>query len=306
MVVASMRRRLSWCVLAAALLPGCAFRSYGINRMADALSATAGAYATDADPEFVRLAAPSTLKMVEMLLEDQPAHRGLLLSACSGFTQYAYGFLHLDSEIAAPRDAAQADALRARGARMYERARGYCLRLLEADHPGIGAALRGSAPAMIAGVARTSKADVPALFWAGASWAGEISLSENQLSRLNELAAARVLLERALTLDETWEHGAVHEALIALDGLPPLVGGSAARARRHFERAVAISGGMSAFAYVTAAASVARPAKDRREFERLLKAALAIDVDARPGIRLANLIAQKRARFLLSRADALF
>jgi hypothetical protein len=34
--------------------------------------------------------------------------------------------------------------------------------------------------------------------------------------------------------------------------------------------------------------------------------ALALDVDRRPELRLANLIAQKRARFLLSRVDQLF
>jgi len=51
---------------------------------------------------------------------------------------------------------------------------------------------------------------------------------------------------------------------------------------------------------------VAQPAKDRREFERLLRLALAVDVSKRPSIRLSNLIAQKRARSLLAQADKLF
>ena len=42
-----------------------------------------------------------------------------------------------------------------------------------------------------------------------------------------------------------------------------------------------------------------------REFERLLRAALAIDVSKRPSIRLANLIAQKRARYLLTQIGSL-
>jgi acyl transferase domain-containing protein len=54
------------------------------------------------------------------------------------------------------------------------------------------------------------------------------------------------------------------------------------------------------------ATSVAAPAKNRAEFEKLLKQALAIDVSKRPQIRLANLIAQRRARFLLATADRLF
>jgi hypothetical protein len=274
--------------------------------MADALSATAGAYATDNDPEFVRLAAPSTLKMVEMLLEDQPSNAGLLMSACSGFTQYAYAFLHLDSEIAASSEPDRARTLRARSRQMYARARGYCLRLLETRHRGVSQALAGNAAGMLAAVKPMSAADVPLMFWTAAAWAGDLAVADNQLSRLGELAAARVLLERALALDGAWGYGAIHETLIALDGLSPLVGGSAARARQHFDRAVAISRGLSAFAYVTMASSVARPAKNRTEFERLLKTALAVDVDAEPALRLANLVAQRRARYLLSRASQLF
>jgi predicted anti-sigma-YlaC factor YlaD len=124
--------------------------------------------------------------------------------------------------------------------------------------------------------------------------------------RLGELVAVRVLLARALELDEAWEAGAIHEALIAIEGVPAIAGGSARRARAHFDRAVELSGGQSAFAYVTLASSVAQPARDRAEFERLLRQALAIDASTRPTTRLANLIAQKRARFLLARAGSLF
>ena len=75
--------------LCAALLSvqGCAFKRMGFERMADAISATASTFATDNDPEFVRTGAPSTLKMVEMLLNQDPRHPGLLLTACIGFTQ---------------------------------------------------------------------------------------------------------------------------------------------------------------------------------------------------------------------------
>jgi predicted anti-sigma-YlaC factor YlaD len=46
--------------------------------------------------------------------------------------------------------------------------------------------------------------------------------------------------------------------------------------------------------------------QDRAEFERLLNEALAIDVNALPEQRLANVIAQRRARWLLARMDRLF
>ena len=268
--------------------------------MADALGSTATAFGRDDDPEFVRLAGPSTLKMVEMLLEEDPAHPGLLMTACSGFTQYAYGFLHVDAEILEPSNREAARELRGRAARMYERARDYCGRHLELRHPGISAALAANPAHALAG---TRVEDVPALYWTAAAWSGSLSLAANPLLRLGELAAVRAMLTRAVGLDEDWEKGALHEALIPVEGLPALLGGSSTRARAHFNRAVSLSDGQSAFAYVAMASSLAEPDKNREEFERLLRAALAIDTTRTHSLRLANLIAQRRARFLLSNGN---
>jgi predicted anti-sigma-YlaC factor YlaD len=46
--------------------------------------------------------------------------------------------------------------------------------------------------------------------------------------------------------------------------------------------------------------------QDRKEFTGLLDAALAVDPDAAPQYRLANIVAQRRARWLLARIDSLF
>jgi tetratricopeptide (TPR) repeat protein len=280
----------------------CSPKKMGISRMADALSSTATAFSRDNDPEFVRLAAPSTLKMVEMLLDDQPSHPGLLMTACSGFTQYAYAFLQVEAELSDAPDGAAAQALRARGRAMYSRARDYCGRALEVRHVGARQALTRDPKPVLASATR---GDVPALYWTAVSWGGELSLADNQLMRLGEIVAVRALLTRALELDESWQDGAIDEALIALDGLPRALGGNPERARSHFERAVALAKGKSAFAYVALAASVAQPEKNRAEFERLLHAALDI-TDEPASLRLANLIAQRRAKFLLSRSDKLF
>lgn len=290
-------------LLASTLVGACSPRRLGISRMADALSSTASSYSRDDDPEFVRLAAPSTLKMVEMLLDEEPTHEGLLLTACSGFTQYAYGFLQVEAERIEQPAGAAARELRARAARMYDRARGYCLRALDERHAGFSAALEADAGRA---VASTDAGDVPVLFWTGASMAGSLRLAENQLVRIGELASVRAVLGRALQLDEGWQRGAIHEAMIAVEGLPALFGGSAARARHHFDRAVTLSNGQSAFAYVTMATSVSLPAKNCVEFEELLKKALAVDLSREPSFTLANVIAQARARVLLSQIDRLF
>jgi predicted anti-sigma-YlaC factor YlaD len=113
-------------------------------------------------------------------------------------------------------------------------------------------------------------------------------------------------MEKALAIDEGYSSGAIHEVFITLDGMSPAMGGDAGRARKHFERAVELSKGTSASAYVAMAASVAQPAQNREEFDQLLDKALAIDPNAVPDIRLATIIAQQRARILQSRVDELF
>lgn len=297
------RFRLAAVAAVTVLVCGCSPKRIGMSRMADALAATATTYRSDNDIELVRAAAPSTLKLVEMMLDQAPDHSGLLSTACSGFAQYSYGFLQLDSEIAEASAPAAAAELKTRAARMYERARSYCLREVETRHRGFRGELAKDATAALS---RTKSTDVPSLFWLGIAWGGELSVAANQLMRLPELVSVRLVLNRALELNEAWERGAIHEAMIAFDGMPALLGGSVARANRHFERAVALSEGQSAFAYVTMASSVSLPARDRAGFERHLKAALAIDVNRDPSIRLANLLAQRRARHLLSRVGTLF
>ena len=287
-------------LLSATVAAGCSFKRMGFSRMADAISATSATFGADNDPEFIRLAAPSTLKIVEMLLQDEPRHLGLLTTACSGFTQYAYAFLHVDSE---SMDPASARDLRSRAGRMYDRARDYCLRALDVSVTGIRATLPTGKTELLRQMGR---ADVPNLYWLGAAWGGSLTMSENPVLRLGEIPALRSVFQRALELDPAWNAGAIHEGMIALEGLPPLLGGSPARARDHFDKAVELSAGQSAFAYVTLATSVAQPAKDKAQFEKLLKTALAIDASKLPALRLSNLIAQKRARHLLSRIDKLF
>jgi hypothetical protein len=271
----------------------CSPKQMALNRMAAAMSEATSVYDTDNDPEFVRVAAPSTLKTIEMLLQQSPNHTGLLLTSCSGFAQYSYGFLHVEAEVRAA-EVEAAKELRARAGKMYQRARGYCLRGLQVKYPGLTAQTLAADPA--AALKPMKVADVPWLYWTAASWGAELSLAPNQLTRIAELAIVRALLQRAKALDDTWERGSIYEALIPFDGLPPLLGGSPAAARADFEKAMQLSDRKSVFAYVAFAVTIADPVEKRR----LLEQALAVDVSTLESRRMTNLIAQRYAKALLS------
>ncbi len=274
-----------------------------VKGLAETLAKSGDVFASDEDPELIRDAVPFSLKTIESLLEELPDHPGPLLAACSGFTQYAYAFIQTDADFLEPSDYEASLSLRTRALKMYLRARGYCIRNLELRHRGI---IRQLMVDPGAALVSTRLQEVPALYWMGASWGAAISLGLDKPELIADFPVVRALMDRALQLDEDYGGGAIHEALITLEGVPATMGGSPERARRHYSRALELSKGLSAGPHVALATSVSVPDQNRAEFERLLKRALAVDPEKNRRIRLANLIAQKRARFLLAHADELF
>lgn len=288
----------------AVLALGCSVRTMAVNKLGDALAGGGTAFASDEDPELIKAAAPFSLKLMEGLLAESPRHRGLLLAAAGGFTQYAYAFVQQEADELAEEDWEAAGRLRARARRLYLRGRDYGLRGLEAKHAGFERALREDPRAAVREAGRD---DVPYLYWAAASWAAAISVSKSDPDLVADLPFVEALIDRALELDEAYDAGVIHGFLISYEPARQGAGGDAVtRARKHFDRAAELSGGLQAAPLLALAESVSISNQDRPEFEALLNRALAIDVDAKPEWRQANLVMQRRARWLLSRADRLF
>jgi predicted anti-sigma-YlaC factor YlaD len=299
-----IERRWLWLALALAVGSGCSIKKLAIQKLGDALAGGGATFASDDDPELIKAAVPFSLKLIESLLAESPRHRKLRLAACSGFTQYSYAFVNQESDEVADTDLAAADVLRARARRLYLRARHHGLRGLEVTHANFEASLHKDPKA----AARTASAgDVPLLFWTAAAWGAAISISKDDPALVSDQPIVEALIDRALELDEDFEHGAIHGFLISYEmarqGVP---GDAAVRARQHFERAVELSQGKLASPMVSLAEAVAVEKQDKAGFQALLNGALAINPDTAPEWRLQNLVAQRRARWLLGRVDELF
>ncbi|HEY3742327.1 MAG TPA: TRAP transporter TatT component family protein [Bryobacteraceae bacterium] len=297
------KRRQLCTALTILCLTGCSIHRMALKSMGDALSRASDEYARDEDPELVKAAIPFSLKVMETILRDNPRDQTLLLNLTKGFTQYAFGFLLPDAEALDDKDKVAAKAIRDRAVRMFIRARGYGLRALEVKHPNFGSLLAADPKKAAASLTR---ADVPAAFWTGAAWGSAIATSRD-FRMLPELPRMESLLERVLTLDDSYDAGAVHTLFITYEmvRLKPN-GDRVALATKHFERALALTQGKQAGPYVTYAESVLTVEKNRAEFERMLHTALAIDPAKDPDDRLENVIMQRRARWLLGRVDQLF
>jgi predicted anti-sigma-YlaC factor YlaD len=291
--------------LALATLAGC--RTVAVKTFSNALSngGTSGeTWTSEDDPELVADAVPFGLKTMESLLAENPKHEGLLGSLASGYTQYAYAFVLARAE-AAELDgrSGEAEEQRTRAKRLFLRARDYGLRGLELRHAGLRDKLLGVREAGPA-VAALAKDDVPLAYWTAASWALAISAAKGDMSLVAELPAPGALVTRSLALDEAWSEGALHEFLVSYAAAR----GDPATARKHYDRALELAKNKKVGPHVTLAESVLVAAQDRDGFTRLLEQVLAFDVDAPDARsnRLANVLAQRRAKLLLAHADDLF
>jgi len=283
---------------------GCSMKRLAVNKLGDALAGGGNTFASDDDPELIKSAVPFSLKLMESLLNESPNHRGLLQATASGFTQYGFAFVQQEADEIEATDFAQAEAMRARAKRLYLRARNYGLRGLEVAHRGftnqLAAQPRGA-------VAKLTKRDVPQIYWTAAAWGAAIALGKDDPALLAEIPQMEALMDRALVLDESFADGAIHNFLISYEPARQGVPGDAhERARKHFERACELSHGTQAGPFVAYAEAVSVDKQDAAQFEALLQRALAINADAHPETRLANLIMQRRARWLLTKRDDLF
>lgn len=301
------RRMLSSLTLFAIMLvfSGCSIQRFAADRLGDAMAeGGASVFATDDDPELIGAALPFSLKTIEMLLAQSPHNKKLLMGATSGFTQYAYAYVQNDADMVEDTDLTRATALRERAVKLYRRALAYGIRGLEETQPRFAQLVRTDPETALAPF---KKGDVPLLYWTAAAWGAAISLDKTNAALSADLPYVDAIIRRALELDEGFDHGAIHEFLITYEGGRPAAGGgSVDLARRHFERAVQLSGGFRAGPLVAFAETVDVSAQDSAAFRKHLEQALAIDADAVPEKRLANIIAQQRARWLLSRMDRLF
>lgn len=299
-----MHRSIVPALCALVLLGGCSIKRMAVNSVGASLANGPSVYETDDDLQLVGDALPFSLKFIETLLAQSPDNPDLLLAACKGYTLYAYVYVQQAAEMAFEDDVARQREASARARRLMLRALGYGMRGLEQAHRGFAAAL-GKEPAAAAAVA--GKKDVPLLYWSAAALGLAISADKGDAEMIARLPEVDALLSRTLALDETFDGGAPHEFMLSFAASRPGPAADPAALKKHYDRALTLSGGHRASLFVAWAEAVAVQRQDRAEFKAKLSAALATDPDGKEeNLKLANAVARRRARWLLDRADKLF
>ena len=260
-------------------------------------------YLTDDDPQLVKEAFPFNLKIIEILLDQSPDNREMLLTALSSFTMYSYGFLVEDAEKLKLLDYTAGNEAYNRTNKLFNRALKYGLHGMELKYPDFATTLEKREVDNNPFV----EEDITYLYWYSVALGGLISTSNGNPLYVVDLPIVGWLLEKCLELDASWNNGALYSAMISFTmSRPDAVADREEVARDYFNKALDASSCEDCSVYVRFAESVYIKNQNKAEFIKLLDYVLKFDVESVTELRLTNTMAKSRAKWLMERIDELF
>jgi tetratricopeptide (TPR) repeat protein len=238
----------------------------------------------EGDLEFAGQALPANLKLLEVMLKNDPENEEILLLLSEGYSSYSLGFIE------------DVDLDRARA--FYLRGADYGMRALK-QNSALAAAIDGSTEQLGAALREAGTDAVPPVFWTAFGLGGYVNLSLSNPDALAELPRVETMMQFVASTDSAFYHAGADIFLGALTGSrPKMLGGDTEKATKHFERALRINQGTFLLTHVYYARSVALQTLNETLFDELLLTVENASADAMPAIRLPNAIAKEKARIL--------
>jgi predicted anti-sigma-YlaC factor YlaD len=277
-----------------------------INAVSDALTGegSSSVFTGDNDPKLVGDAIPFAIKMYESLLDQNPEHEGLILMTGSLFVMYANAFVQGPADMLPIEAYAEKETERLRAKNLYLRGANILAKGLELKYSGISDTTEDQLSTYLP---KLETEDVALIYWYVAANLSAYAINPFDLALGRKLPQWKMLIDRAYELDPNFNAGAIDDFYVLFYSSVPLaMGGNVALAEEHFLKALEKSNGLSAGPYVSVASSICVATQDYPRFKEYLNKALAIDVDADPNNRLVNIISQRKAEYLLTKAPDLF
>jgi hypothetical protein len=322
-----MRIRLA-CLLA--VLAGCpsTIQHMAAGTTAQILVKAQPSLQMESDYELASKAIPGALKTIEgfYVADEQPALRTILTE---GYCQYATAFVEDEWEVAKfAKNLDEVDRQNVRASKMFTRCLNYALMDLPS---GFQKDLFGTPDAATKRINATGLDHRTPLMWAIVALGGMVNHNLTRVEMLSYLPIVKVGLERVVAID-TAQRGQIdgtkkvpcdsgctvrlalpHIALgMVYSAASAQFGGDANRAKAEFETALRITAdkdhpdGKMLLARVLLGYRVGLMTNDRKLFHDELSKVLETDPAIWPEQRLANEVAQRRARRYLSHEKELF
>lgn len=275
-------------VLLSACLPN---KKLTVGATATLLQEVASASSKQSDLRILREGMPAYLMLMDGMIQAWPDNDQLLIAGAQSYSSFASLFVE-------DQDEAYARVLYARG-------KEYALRSLRIR--GLKNPLERPFDDFKEALRRLGKKDVPYLFWSATCWANWIRLDLDSMEALSELPKVEWMMRRVLELDEGFYYGGPHLFMgIWYASRPKMAGGDLEKAQEHFMKALELGQGKFLMAYVYYAKYYARARMDKELFISTLQKVLETPAETSPDLILANTVAKKEAKELLSRVGDYF
>ena len=146
------------------------------------------------------------------------------------------------------------------------------------------------------------------LYWLAAAYGGAIRASRGNPFELIQLPRVGKLLKAAMSLDPGWNRGALYSAMISYTATRSDLTGETLidSVTKYYELAVSSSDSMYASPFVSFAENIDKRFQYKSEFIRKLEYVSGMNVNQDQDLRLGNIIAQERAKWLLTKTDEYF
>jgi hypothetical protein len=254
------------------------------------------------DYEVARTVAYAGISQFEGMHYLAPDNKDALFMLTKSWAGAAFGFIEDELEQAEDADGLDSPLYlyhQARAKVAYERAIYYGIKLLELKNPGFEAAKKNDQTMKdwLKGFDDPEE-DAPNLFWTAQAWMSKVNVIKEDPAAVADLFIGVAIMERAVELDESYLFGSGHTALGAYHARSPMA--ELDDAKKHFEKALAISGGKALMTKLQFAAKYYCAKVDKEGYQRLLTEVVEAG-DVLPEGRLTNAIAKRRAKRYLGK-----
>lgn len=288
----SVREKLLCSMLFALCFSGCSMKSIALRSTVDLIAKGTESFYEENDLALAEEAMASQLKLLEILLKNDPQNSDLLLLTAQGFGAYAFLFLE------------EKDSERAKN--FYERGRNYGLRSLQ-KKSGTDFLSTSDLAQFQSGLLKLERKQVPVLFWTAYCWGGLANLSRDNPQSLADLPKVERMMLRVNDLIPGYFYSGADIFLGSYYGSrPKMFGGNLEKSKFYFDRALKVSERKFLISLVFYAQNYAAPSQDKEFFKILLNEVSNFPLESFPEQRLSNEIAKKRAQKLMEKIDEHF
>jgi hypothetical protein len=280
----------------------------------------------ESDYEHAARALPGALKTVESFHVAYPDVWRLTATAAEGYCQYGTGFTEDEWEqaIYVEKDFDKAEYIAGRATKFFVRCMNYSLEWLGGDWP---AKFMGNTDQLLAKARGAGQGQRKGMLLAAMGLGSAINMNKDKVEFIDMAANAEVILKRIVVMDgegkifvkgKDWNQAEFDARFGKASGSPPAdpveramphialgllytsraeaIGGDPDQGKKHFERAIELTGGKFLLAKVLYARGYGRIRNQQDFFRKTLVKVLQTDPAIYPEQRLANEIAHRRAR----------